>query len=121
MSNFPFNSDEYAPSERYNGCPLTYKQAKELAHDVMHWHMEHSTSDFSQSNDGFEQNVSELALGLMELLADPNAVKRLQTTGKQVKDTVNMLMTSDEKYLSKRTKTELMPILKKLFGFKEKP
>ena len=92
MSNFPYNNDKYKYSEDVNGSPMSANDMKSFADSILFWHTENNTSDFSQSGDGFDDGVNDLTWGLIELLSDPNAIKRLMTTGRQVRRDVKMVM-----------------------------
>lgn len=83
MSNFPYNNEHYSgPIELVNGSPITMRQALELASEIYTWHnIEKETSDWTQSHDGATEDITQLAWGLIELLADPGAIRRLITTG----------------------------------------
>jgi hypothetical protein len=102
MSNFPLNSDryKYTNGEEFNGCPLTYNELAAFADKILYWHTNNNTSDFSQSGDGFDDGVRNLVFGLAELLSDPNAIKRLETTGREVKRAIDMIYQSD--YISEK-------------------
>lgn len=91
MSNFPYNNDRYEYNEDVNGSPLTLAEARAWADKILYWHTNNDTADFSQSGDGFDEGVEDFAFGLLELFSDPNAVKRLKTTGKEVKAEVYLI------------------------------
>jgi len=80
MSNFPFNNEKYEYGEEYNGSPLTFDDACAFCDKVLFWHSNKDTSDWTQSSDGFDMNVRQMAWGLIDILSDPNAVARLITT-----------------------------------------
>ena len=96
MSNFPFNNDGYKYIQEVNGSPLKFSEARALADKVLYWHTNSDTADFTQSGDGFDSDTILLAFGLVELLSDPNAIKRLITTGKEVKSQVEMILNSEK-------------------------
>lgn len=117
MSNFPYNNDKYRPmDEPPNGTPVTFKEARAFADTILFWHTENRTGDFSQSGDGFWDGTVYLALGLLELLSDPNAIHRLMTTGREVK---NQIGTIDAVSKLDGPKTGLpdliMPVLDEVF------
>ncbi len=95
MANFPFNQDKYEYSEKINGSPLTYKEAFILADKIMMWHSNNETSDWTQSNDGYDFAMENLLYGLVELLSDPNAIQRLEQTGEKVKENVKFIIKTD--------------------------
>jgi hypothetical protein len=113
MSNFPLNNDRYEHNENVNGSPITMREAMEFSDKILYWHTDSSTSDFSQSGDGFDDGVRDLAYGLLELLSDPNAIKRIQTTGRQVKQTVREISLSKD--ISKRWEN-VKVVLKEVFA-----
>lgn len=93
MSNFPYNHHKYSKAETINGCPINFTQARQLAYEIRYWHGEEmDTDDWSQNSDAGEEDVTHLALGLMDLLSDPGAVKRLIASGKDIKQSVGTLM-----------------------------
>lgn len=92
MSNFPYNKDRYSDRGPVHGSPLTFEKAEGLAATVLDWHARLSTSDWSQSNDNHDVAIRLLAWGLIEMLSDPNAVKRLITTGKGVQESVKTVL-----------------------------
>ena len=118
MSNFPFNNDKYSDDyENFNGCPLTIFEARELADQILCWHTTNNTSDWTQSDDGFTANVNDLAFGFMELFSDPNAIKRLETTGEKVKERVVNAFEYEGDYWKKLGKV-LNPLFTKQKGIK---
>jgi hypothetical protein len=93
MSSFPYNHHRYdGPEHVANGSPLTYNKAREWADEILTWHSEMNTSDWTQSNAGHEWDVRNMAFGLMELFSDPGAVRRIMLTGEAVKENVKTLM-----------------------------
>jgi hypothetical protein len=96
MSNFPFNNDKYKYTDEVNGSPLTFSEAISFADKILYWHVNENTSDFSQSSDGFDADANLLAFGLIELLSDPNAIKRIISTGENVKNSVRLLLDSHD-------------------------
>lgn len=97
MSNFPYNNDRYIyignppDGNPPNGTPITFEEMRAFADTILYWHTENNTSDFSESGDGFWDGVNDLALGLLELLSDPNAIHRLKTTGREVKRQIEIV------------------------------
>lgn len=94
MSNFPYNHHKYSQADTTNGSPLNLSQAKDLAYQLRMWHGTVDTDDWSESNDGAEHDVICLAFGLMELLSDPSAIRRLIMTGETVIDSCNTMLNS---------------------------
>lgn len=96
MGNFPYNHHKYdGPwgDEPANGCPLIYTEALMLAHTLRWWHGEiANTDDWSQSSDAAYEDEVNIAHGLMELFADPGAVRRLAMTGEIVRKRVKLLL-----------------------------
>jgi hypothetical protein len=117
MSNFPFNIDKYKYGEDadWNGSPLTLGEARNFADKILFWHTNNNLSDFSQSGDGFDDGVNDLAFGLVELLSDPNAIHRLMTTGKGVIKTMQLVLDSNTdhcKFLKEKLKKEFLISMK---------
>ena len=118
MSNFPYNNDRYDPDKvAVNGSPLTLNEARGFADKILYWHTNERTADFSQSGDGFEEGVDELAFGLVELLSDPNAVKRLMSTGREVRRQVETALVMKDG-IAKRWDNEIKPVIRKFLGKK---
>ena len=113
MSNFPFNSDHYKYNEEFNGCPLTIIEARNFADKILYWHTTNRTSDFSESGDGFDDGVNDLAYGLMDLLSDPNAIQRLQTVGEKVRERVVQVLKSENIGYWEKLKKVLIPLFTK--------
>jgi len=95
MSNFPYCFHTDRPEERgkYSGTPFDYHDARELADRILEWHkLIANSSDWSQSNDAhYMHDLPMMALGLMELFSDPNAVRRLIMTGESVWEKLNTI------------------------------
>jgi hypothetical protein len=102
MSNFPFNTDKYKyfDGSNWNGSPLNFDEARSLADTILFWHTTNETSDFTQSGDGFDENVVSLAFGLVELLSDPNMIHRITNTGRQIEEDVNTLWKVDNEHFN---------------------
>ncbi len=100
MANFPFNQDKYKYSNEINGSPLNYIEALNLADKIMMWHSNNDTSDWTESNDGYDYAVENLLYGLIELLSDPNAIQRLEQTGEKVKENVKFIVKTDTETIS---------------------
>ena len=91
MSNFPYNSQRFTRSDEYNGSPLNYSEAYDLAYKIHDWHYYLDTSDWTQSSSGAEMDIKHLTWGLAELLSDPAAIKRIIMTGKNVMESAKVL------------------------------
>lgn len=112
MSNFPFNNDKYKEADEVNGSPLNIHEARSLAYKILFWHTNNRTGDFSESEDGFNDSVEDLSYGLLELLSDPNAIKRLMTTGREVEKTIDLLFESKN---VERWEKKVKPVIVKIF------
>jgi len=100
MGNFPYNREKYtAPTGEYNGSPLGWKYLQGLADTICFWHSNTNTDDWTQSGDGFSENVKDLTYGLMELFSDPSFVRRTIAVGRDVKRSVHTIFESDSKYV----------------------
>lgn len=117
MSNFPYNNDKYKPfNEPPNGTPITFDEMRNFADTILFWHTDNRTGDFSESGDGFWDGTIYLALGLLELLSDPNAIHRLMTTGREVKNQIDTVNKVSELGLNKGGPSDLvMPVLDEVF------
>lgn len=95
MSNFPFNYHKYQGSDmgrKPNGSPLNWVEVRSLAENIRTWHSQNDTDDWTQSYDGTVEDIVHLALGLMEMLSDPGAVRRLIMSGSAVRKPVDILL-----------------------------
>ena len=104
MGNFPYNTQKFSYAEQVNGCPVQYDDVIGIAAAVRYWHGETAeTDDWSQSSDSAFEDEVLIAFGLMELLSDPGAVRRLITVGKSVRKSVDRLLysTLDQEFFVK--------------------
>lgn len=102
MSLFPFNFNKHSEpdtkggkdfwSYKWQGSPIDFRKALELADRVFLWHLTHGTSDWTQSSDGAEEDKRRIALGLMALLAEPGTVKMIGATGEHVERTIGTIL-----------------------------
>ena len=110
MSNFPFNYHKYQSGNmgrKPNGSPLNWSEARALAEHIRTWHGLSDTDDWTQSFDGVTEDIIHLALGLMEMMSDPGAVRRLIMSGRAVRETVDLLKNIDD---------PLIDVIKDLFN-----
>lgn len=115
MSNFPYNHHKYNNTEGINGSPLNYQEARELADKILMWHSYIDTDDWTQSGDGHEWDVIQMAFGLMELFSDPGAVRRIIYTGETIRKHVEtMLKVKDMAGISDSRKNDATVIEKLL-------
>lgn len=119
MSNFPYNHHKYSRIESANGSPLTYKKACKWADEILMWHTGADTDDWTQSSDGYDSNLRDLACGLMELFSDPGAVRRIMATGEVTRGNIQTLMNiRDLPNISESTK-QVISVIDELFEKKE--
>jgi hypothetical protein len=95
MPNFPYNHHRHNRSMSVNGCPISYKEARELAYQVQWWHIDMGTDSWTQSRDDATQDQIYLAFGLMEILSDPGAIRRLIMSGEVASRDTELLLNSD--------------------------
>lgn len=118
MSNFPNNHHKYSQYESVNGCPLTFEQAEKLADEILMWHSNLDTDDWTQSSDAYEWELRNLGLGLMELFSDPGAIRRIAMTGEATKKHIETLMKiKDIPGLSQSSKSAA-DVIEKLFNWR---
>ena len=96
MSLFPYNNRKHT-GYGSQGSPLDFDKAYQLAYDLFFWHSQIAdTDDWTQSNEGAEMEIREIALGLITMTCEPSFVQMLADIGVATRkrlNTINSLRT----------------------------
>jgi hypothetical protein len=91
MSLFPYN---YNNHDKYGsqGSPLHYTEASRLAYDLFFWHSQIAETDnWTQSREAAEEDIDNIALGLMTMLAEPSQLRILTAVGTEAWKAIGVL------------------------------
>jgi hypothetical protein len=98
MSLFPYNL--HKRNERvdgfwetqWQGSPIDFSEATQLADRIFTWHSNNKTDDWTESNDGADEDIRNIALGLISVLAEPSMVRIIATIGEQVQQSLHTIL-----------------------------
>ena len=99
MSLFPYNYNKAEKPKgesfwdmEWQGSPIDFHYATGLADKLFRWHSNNDTDSWTESNDGADEDIRKIALGLITMLAEPSFINMLESIGDRTENLLNTIL-----------------------------